>query len=246
MDIKKYTKCRPFLCLRRGVSDVALRERAGNGFSLPTQRCFSTGVISAFGESLFSAYAEVFPSGARQGQRLTPFLCLRRGVSVANPKNRIVDGFSLPTQRCFQRWRSMGYCCLLFSAYAEVFLVRAMSLKKLPTFLCLRRGVSVTAYGRQAEIIFSLPTQRCFSDAPRWNPVEVLFSAYAEVFPLTVPANFSRSTFLCLRRGVSEVHEFRFSLCHFSLPTQRCFPLRRSVIPFFPLFSAYAEVFPKV
>ena len=217
-----------------------------SAFSLPTQRCFYTELIAGAHRELFSAYAEVFLEKTYDESGDETFLCLRRGVSFARNAFRQFLPFSLPTQRCFQRWRSMGYCCLLFSAYAEVFLVRAMSLKKLPTFLCLRRGVSVTAYGRQAEIIFSLPTQRGFSDAPRWNPVEVLFSAYAEVFPLTVPANFSRSTFLCLRRGVSEVHEFRFSLCHFSLPTQRCFPLRRSVIPFFPLFSAYAEVFPKV
>ena len=70
-----------FLCLRRGVSKAELLASVGMDFSLPTQRCFSTGVISAFGESLFSAYAEVFLSAQGRDSSLRAFLCLRRGVS---------------------------------------------------------------------------------------------------------------------------------------------------------------------
>ena len=51
-------------------------------------------------------------------------------------------------------------------------------------------------------------------------------------------------TFLCLRRGVSEILKLEASKLTFSLPTQRCF-LRRTGRPRFRrLFSAYAEVFP--
>ena len=51
-----------------------------------------------------------------------------------------------------------------------------------------------------------------------------LFSAYAEVFPLSTVSGRTES--------------------NFSLPTQRCFRVRAAKIPPHSLFSAYAEVFP--
>ena len=54
----------PFLCLRRGVSDTEKTQASGGFFSLPTQRCFLKGILSGFFDTLFSAYAEVFPSVA--------------------------------------------------------------------------------------------------------------------------------------------------------------------------------------
>ena len=50
---------------------------------------------------------------------------------------------------------------------------------------------------------FSLPTQRCF---PPWQDLPrgfLLFSAYAEVFPVLVVVLVVVLAFLCLRRGVS-------------------------------------------
>ena len=54
---------------------------------------------------LFSAYAEVF-------------------LTSRNPLSRWTH-FSLPTQRCFSLEISPPVLCRLFSAYAEVFLLRA-------------------------------------------------------------------------------------------------------------------------
>ena len=54
----------------------------------------------------------------------------------------------------------------------------------------------------------------------------MLFSAYAEVFPL--------------------VRQFESARWSFSLPTQRCFPPRGFPFRSNRLFSAYAEVFPSV
>ena len=51
----------------------------------------------------------------------------------------------------------------------------------------------------------------------------VLFSAYAEVFPLCHPVSSFFSPFLCLRRGVSYAEEGATLEWVFSLPTQRCF-----------------------
>ena len=92
------------------------------------------------------------------------------------------------------------------------------------TFLCLRRGVSITL-----TLLYSIPA---------------LFSAYAEVF-LHVSVPLIRCcTFLCLRRGVSVMPPGLFLFFTFSLPTQRCFQLAGRVGSLGVLFSAYAEVFP--
>ena len=92
---------------------------------------------------------------------------------------------------------------MLFSAYAEVFLGRAMGLSKRRSFLCLRRGVSGTEVAVLVALAFSLPTQRCFSGGQRGHCLPQLFSAYAEVFPAFLTHSQAGISFLCLRRGVS-------------------------------------------
>ena len=82
------------------------------------------------------------------------------------------------------------------------------------------------------------------------------------MFPITYRFVSTEDAFLCLRRGVSDLDDFVRQLVVFSLPTQRCFRLRRSTLICFSLptqrcfsqktsreeaeklFSAYAEVFP--
>ena len=72
---------------------------------------------------------------------------------------------------------------------------------------------------------------------------DILFSAYAEVFPMKKSQADIIVAFLCLRRGVSPMILIATVVATFSLPTQRCF------FSFFLrfhkqlLFSAYAEVF---
>ena len=113
--------------------------------------------------------------------------------------------FSLPTQRCFPKLRHSNLQSSLFSAYAEVFPLRKRFGVQLATFLCLRRGVSRSTPQGAPLTCFSLPTQRCFQAEPRNRTSALLFSAYAEVFPVA-GAVVLAGTF-------------------FSLPTQRCFPL---------------------
>ena len=55
-----------------------------------------------------------------------------------------------------------------------------------------------------------------------------------------------RKSFLCLRRGVSLFPSCINFSTNFSLPTQRCFCPIYQQWPFHCLFSAYAEVFPKI
>ena len=94
-----------------------------------------------------------------------------------------------------------------------------------PSFLCLRRGVSIPGAIWLAIRSFSLPTQRCFRAFSRNFTPFHLFSAYAEVFL----ADDTDSS----------------DLQNFSLPTQRCFSVDGASVSFDTLFSAYAEVFPE-
>ena len=156
--------------------------------------------------------------------RMSPFLCLRRGVS------RLVDGapvsgcFSLPTQRCFH-WSGNS---------------RAPD----GAFLCLRRGVSRRVKIQKKASGFSLPTQRCFRLSRIISSLLLLFSAYAEVFPEHSSMSSPGVTFLCLRRGVSFLSSISHPRDCFSLPTQRCFWRQGVIYGQWRLFSAYAEVFP--
>ena len=151
-------------------------------FSLPTQRCFQGSASVRTRKRLFSAYAEVFLPLLRLFPRLTPFLCLRRGVSFFSRRSCCDLTFSLPTQRCFPCIFREKIRNHLFSAYAEVFLPRRVAVSDRGTFLCLRRGVSKQRLLRLWWICFSLPTQRCFRELMQWWADEILFSAYAEVF----------------------------------------------------------------
>ena len=153
-----------------------------SAFSLPTQRCFQTRTARRCAESLFSAYAEVFPGKPSFRSTSTAFLCLRRGVSlVVHGENRLI-AFSLPTQRCFPFRRRIVCVQGLFSAYAEVFPLHRGAAEADRAFLCLRRGVSDPDDMYNTKVDFSLPTQRCFLDRLNREGRVVLFSAYAEVF----------------------------------------------------------------
>ena len=131
-----------FLCLRRGVSHCFDAAAYAAGFSLPTQRCFLTQPLVEAQKTLFSAYAEVFPIGARSDPARKTFLCLRRGVSRRVKIQKKASGFSLPTQRCFLIRLLDFFRAHLFSAYAEVFPDGSVCRGWWDAFLCLRRGVS--------------------------------------------------------------------------------------------------------
>ena len=193
----------PFLCLRRGVSEV---------IDLSTDRSL-----------LFSAYAEVFLSSARWTTPCLTFLCLRRGVSEFGAPLMRRQTFSLPTQRCFSVSPRVSVIDWLFSAYAEVFPPARVPRSLTQPFLCLRRGVSFLSEKFGSYHDFSLPTQRCFQRLLRLPDPWRLFSAYAEVFPPPKSLGRSPRTFLCLRRGVSTLHIVNHYTNSFSLPTQRCF-----------------------
>ena len=154
-----------------------------------------------------------------------------------------MSAFSLPTQRCFYSESTNSPLLRLFSAYAEVFLAPKRRAGKAKPFLCLRRGVSILSDEFVGSGCFSLPTQRCFCLCPCNGLRDMLFSAYAEVFRARTRSPMRSLSFLCLRRGVSDLAAVDKAICTFSLPTQRCFPDRVGCRSLRLLFSAYAEVF---
>ena len=111
------------------------------------------------------------------------------------------------------------------------------------TFLCLRRGVSLSRAFLWLREFFSLPTQRCFPETLGGSSGKRLFSAYAEVFPIWLSGAHVTVAFLCLRRGVSTLKIGAMYVVGFSLPTQRCFQADDLLKSELELFSAYAEVF---
>ena len=200
-----------------------LDERRKLAFSLPTQRCFLNRCDVRLVNSLFSAYAEVFPAEVPPPEGQITFLCLRRGVSDKGVASENVGDFSLPTQRCFRQRMPAILPPPLFSAYAEVFLSSARWTTPCLTFLCLRRGVSLIVLLHASAVIFSLPTQWCFHTSYSQPLHQFLFSAYAEVFPRHQAAFSPADPFLCLRRDVSIDTIRAERRLGFSLPTQRCF-----------------------
>ena len=201
---------------------MAPRPRSAH-FSLPTQRCFSLWGTMRPHAMLFSAYAEVFPRCTGRTTPLVTFLCLRRGVSPLPAVQEVQRLFSLPTQRCFRIQILKLRSKKLFSAYAEVFPPRDLTVVELVAFLCLRRGVSRASAAGNRRRAFSLPTQRCFYLQLPYLQAQELFSAYAEVFLRHSISRSPHQAFLCLRRGVSMS--------------------KGSLILTLVLFSAYAEVF---
>ena len=137
--------------------------------------------------------------------RMSPFLCLRRGVSRLVDEAPVSGCFSLPTQRCFPPRGFPFRSNRLFSAYAEVFPSVPQRSGRDRSFLCLRRGVSRVQTDLWNLLYFSLPTQRCFCRRIQCRHCRGLFSAYAEVFPLWERCDLDTLSFLCLRRGVSSL-----------------------------------------
>ena len=87
LSVRGFKESMSFLCLRRGVSNQTKISGLQRAFSLPTQRCFRPTRVSGDPPSLFSAYAEVFPSSQPLSRFVSPFLCLRRGVSADQSGN---------------------------------------------------------------------------------------------------------------------------------------------------------------
>ena len=122
----------PPVSIESAASRALLRTRGGIswqvgtgntlGTSSPhTRRYFLGECPNRYGERLFSAHAEVFPSLLMMALWYMPLLRTRGGISEP-PAPRFNVEFSSPhTRRYFHSCHRLSLKCALFSAHAEVF-----------------------------------------------------------------------------------------------------------------------------
>ena len=92
---------------------------------------------------VFSAYAEVFLNTYIFGTLDGGFLRVRGGVSLYMECRRQYGRFSPRTRRCFSSSDCHALASCVFSAYAEVFLLKALRYFFAHCFLRVRGGVSI-------------------------------------------------------------------------------------------------------
>ena len=174
-----------FLRVRGGVSEKWGDAWTSDLFSPRTRRCFRTLDARHVLMAVFSAYAEVFPES--QAAQVLPrrFLRVRGGVSANMLVVEMGEGFSPRTRRCFYKRVYALEQWAVFSAYAEVFLLPRCLVCPAPGFLRVRGGVSTSRASSQGVTSFSPRTRRCFWMNPWHAMQDLVFSAYAEVFPLS-------------------------------------------------------------
>ncbi len=172
-------------------------------FSPRTRRCFRFQLGLLRLESVFSAYAEVFPLQINFPPFFKSFLRVRGGVSWTLTKKQLDIMFSPRTRRCFRPKRPLSLNRPVFSAYAEVFPEANPTPHRLRRFLRVRGGVSVFLRFHLQALRFSPRTRRCFCVGVRRCEGVRVFSAYAEVFPSTHSHGLGRRSFLRVRGGVS-------------------------------------------
>ena len=110
-------------------------------------------------------------------------------------------------------------------------------------FLRVRGGVSPKSSAVYVEYWFSPRTRRCFQPVRSLQGRDLVFSAYAEVFPRLVRLFQRGPSFLRVRGGVSGLLVDRIKILSFSPRTRRCFSIPNYLFWMGKVFSAYAEVF---
>ena len=171
------------------------------------------------------------------------FLRASGGVSLLSARLLRMAWFSPRKRRCFYH-SVLAMCSVyVFSAQAEVFLILGIMGTPGACFLRASGGVSIRHLYTSLCYGFSPRKRRCFYERSPSSAFADVFSAQAEVFPLSrVIRRFSRC-FLRASGGVSKVYSaIRVSL-EFSPRKRRCFYPRRVLGLHQVVFSAQAEVF---
>ena len=132
---------------------------------------------------------------------------------------------------------------MVFSAQAEVFLLRRTKEDVMKGFLRASGGVSWVRCFMESDEKFSPRKRRCFSSPSMSTAARAVFSAQAEVFPLRHSLAAVKRCFLRASGGVSlRWHQGQLQLS-FSPRKRRCFLKHRVCIKIVVVFSAQAEVF---
>ena len=137
---------------------------AARAYSSPrTRRYFLGSLCGASDSALFSAHAEVFPTGGAGTTYKYPLLRARGGISYAGNSRKPVATSSPRTRRYFQVQSDGATVDRLFSAHAEVF-----------PYVARHDGARRRSSPR---------TRRYFPYSRPCPASKGLFSAHAEVFP---------------------------------------------------------------
>ena len=151
-----------FLRVRGGVSPPRYDRDRVFQFSPRTRRCFRNFKKFAGEFCVFSAYAEVFPNRPVPVVVVVGFLRVRGGVSAMFMVILFLGQFSPRTRRCFCNMGLEIEKALVFSAYAEVFLLAFIFAMWTVCFLRVRGGVSIFVVWCFSLTSFSPRTRRCF------------------------------------------------------------------------------------
>ena len=119
------------------------------------------------------------------------------------------------------------------------------NLRLLSSLLRIRGGISEFFYISVAPAFSSPHTRRYFPSPGARYPGQLLFSAYAEVFPIRNLVPAQQRALLRIRGGISTYGQ-SLKVENYSSPhTRRYFRAGPPVAGGEHLFSAYAEVFPR-
>ena len=170
----------------------------------------------------------------------------RGGISSTARSIPRTPSSSPRTRRYFRDQSGLGERATLFSAHAEVFPASRPTNTRPAPLLRARGGISKVAKAWVRWLSSSPRTRRYFPLHPRGCSWAALFSAHAEVFPLPPIMPISHESLLRARGGISgSVRSGKTYTCS-SPRTRRYFhhpPRHRRI---HHLFSAHAEVFPKL
>ena len=171
-----------FLRASGGVSRLYRMLTANFSFSPRKRRCFRIRRKLIADGYVFSAQAEVFLYGSKISGFMVRFLRASGGVSKVLKRGRPKQLFSPRKRRCFfSCWRPwLGWS--VFSAQAEVFLIKNTSVVFQQRFLRASGGVSLLSARLLRMAWFSPRKRRCFYHSVLAMCSVYVFSAQAEVF----------------------------------------------------------------
>ena len=136
------------------------------------------------------------------------------------------------------------HCYGVFSAQAEVFLLRGSAPPWPVCFLRASGGVSLWMVLKHFVCTFSPRKRRCFQSMTPFTPLSTVFSAQAEVFLTKPDGSQENPCFLRASGGVSKQIPAGDFAGAFSPRKRRCFRSTQRHTQGNEVFSAQAEVFP--
>ena len=231
----------------RGGISAPPRNTLRTKISSPrTRRYFRRVRVDDCEEQLFSAHAEVFPFHSFAPPIANTLLRARGGISIDHHLTAWRICSSPRTRRYFLLNRSARFANVLFSAHAEVFPIAVDGSDLSFALLRARGGISGEGAHPSRQRLSSPRTRRYFLADLVDGQQGQLFSAHAEVFPHRAKNPAFQASLLRARGGISTLERLSDNAIPSSPRTRRYFPVTLTPESYPRLFSAHAEVFPRL